>query len=417
MHDQAKHSFLGMGGPRMLRNGELWYTMRTYRTTATSIFYGTWRRLLTGDRQHCREALWSDGGGWRVGRWRVRAFGPRTLGKRVGMRAKRYMSDANYTYIGTVTSAKLYKSVVGIRQPKVAAETTWAAKVQRNAAVLSHLKKVRSGPYRDQFANRLQDAIALAEHNWSYFSTSAHEIPEHRRRSPTQLGLDMRRDGLLPRKRAPEAAETPAQTRWQASAAAAPPPIKQRMRLLADAGGVSRGSGVPVSTPFGGHQPKTVEEFKQRPVVVGSFVLTRAHAQDRIERASLKLSRLRAWIWKVLHIYRAGSKLPPNLSCIETTDSTVYECHLYVPTSGTSWQSPVKPVWDMQAETTFLSRAAAAGASSSVKEVHVPFTALLRPGDILGGGFVLTSSSYIPNIVRNFLEAETKENAGIARRS
>ena len=49
------------------------------------------------------------------------------------MRAKRYMSDnSEYQYVGTVTSWKVYQSVVK-NSPKVATKTTREATVTHNA--------------------------------------------------------------------------------------------------------------------------------------------------------------------------------------------------------------------------------------------------------------------------------------------
>jgi hypothetical protein len=326
------------------------------------------------------------------------------------MRAKRYMSDEDYTYIGTITSWKLYKSVVQSPRPKLAAETDREAKVQHNAEVLKSMRKVLDGLYRDQFVNRMDDAIALCEHNWEHFRASIAEIPASRRLVPSELFLKMVSDGTRRRPtgttrevlETAETAETSATAEWASrSSAAAPPPMRQRTHLLTAVAGISCGRSVQVAVPFGGHQPKTVDEFLSRPVAVGNFVLTKAQPQERIDRACGRLRRVPVWIWKVLHVYKPGERLPANVSCIERRDAPSYEAHLHRPSSGTSWASKVEPVWDMMAEVSFLST----GVPSDHRgpEIHVPFTALLRPEDLLGGGFLLTSARHVPNIVRTFL--------------
>ncbi len=81
------------------------------------------------------------------------------------MRAKRYMSDdSKYQYVGTVTSWKVFESVVK-NPPKVATKTTRQAKVTHNAKVLKELRKKLDGPFKDQFTGRLDGAIAVAGHN------------------------------------------------------------------------------------------------------------------------------------------------------------------------------------------------------------------------------------------------------------
>ena len=123
------------------------------------------------------------------------------------------------------------------------------------------------------------------------------------------------------------------------------------------------------------------------------------------------------WVWKVLYVYRLGEALPPKISCIVSRDAPSYECHLHAPSTGASWSSCcVHPVWNLQAETTFHSTRRASrtpgtsetlGAAPSADhhgpEMHVAFTALLRPEDVLGGGFILTSARHVPAIVHEFM--------------
>ena len=199
------------------------------------------------------------------------------------MRAKRYMSDGSeYQYVGTVTSWKVYKSVVN--DPlKVATKTTRSAKVTHNAKVLKEWRKVLDGPFKDQFAGRLDDAIAVAGHDWGHFSNSVGEIPAARRALPGQLAVKMLRAGKRQPKSsatATSATQTSAtsgtsvatpQPQWMA--AARPPPMRQRVHMMKEVNGFARGPGVQLAAAFGGHQPRTVEEFRLRPVAVGAFVV------------------------------------------------------------------------------------------------------------------------------------------------
>ena len=212
------------------------------------------------------------------------------------MRAKRYMSDdSEYQYVGTVTSWKVYKSVVN-DPPKVATKTTRSAKVTHNAKVLKELRKVLDGPFKDQFAGRLDDAIAVAGHNWEHFSNSIGEIPAARRALPAQLAVKMLRAGKRqPKSSATETSATSGtsvatpQPQWMA--AGRPPPMRQRVHMMKEVNGFARGPGVQLAAAFGGHQPRTVEEFRLRPVAVGAFVVTKAAPQARVEKHARNSAR------------------------------------------------------------------------------------------------------------------------------
>ena len=69
---------------------------------------------------------------------------------------------------------------------------------------------------------------------------------------------------------------------------------------------VKRGPQIPISTPYGGQQAATIEEFKKRPIEVGCFVFTRQAQHSRAAQECAKLSEMEFWLWKVLKIYEAG---------------------------------------------------------------------------------------------------------------
>ena len=192
--------------------------------------------------------------------------------------------------------------------------------------------------------------------------------------------------------------------------------MRQRVHMMQEVTGFARGPGIQVAAAFGGHQPKTVEEFRDRPVAVGAFVLTKAAPSSRVETACAKLCKMSVWVWKVLYVYRHEETLPANSSCIVRRDAPSYECHLHAPSTSTRWNCKVQPVGDLQAETTFLSTrrasrtpgtletlSAAPSADHLGPQMHVPFTGLLRPEWVLGGGFLLTSARHVPSIVHTFL--------------
>ena len=194
------------------------------------------------------------------------------------------------------------------------------------------------------------------------------------------------------------------------------------------------------STPYGCHLAATIEEFKKRPIEVGCFVFTRQAQHSRAAQECAKLSEIVFWLWKVLRIYQAGhsrchccpkllrppaitnfgpmasrlgSPLPHNALNIISRPSASYECHLYTTRAGRNWaSSPVRPVWDLQSEQQFVltqpereqirqNWGQLLGTGGPI--IHVPLTAMLRPENILGGGFNLTASQFVPSTVQKFL--------------
>jgi hypothetical protein len=351
----------------------------------------------------------------------VEADGPG--GPRVGMWAKRFMSDPTYAYIGTITSWSLYKSVIGGSLPKLAAETDKEAKLKRNDEVRKALVKLAEGEFRSVYAHRLGDALALCRHDWEHFRTSRGEIPARRRELPIQLYQRMVADAKRRKRTTPQTTttSTPSETAvtsetstWlETTLQTPPPPMRQRMHLLAEVNGCVAGRGIEVTAAYGGRQPETVDEFVRRPIAAGSFVLTEPEVGiGRLGRSCTKLGRMQLWIWKVLQVYRPGAKLPANINCVGVRTEVTYECHLHVPDEGVSWANPVRPVWDLQAETTFLATPAEVAArAQSFGDVgpalHVPLTALLRRANILGGGFLLTSTRRVPPIVKTFIASRS----------
>jgi hypothetical protein len=232
----------------------------------------------------------------------------------VGMWAKQFMSSSTYQYMGTITTFKLYKAVVKGTLPKYATETDKEARIAHNTKVLKDLKSLATGKFRDQFAHRLQDAIALCEHNWGHFAGSAGKIPAERLQVPAELFLRMHQAGKRSRPGVAVTTENPAATLpgqvgdWlEAGLGSRPPPLKQRPHQLAIVNGLRRGPDVEMATAYGGAQPTSLAEFRERPITVGGFVLTHSDPSNgRVQSHCQKATKMKFWTWKVLQVYNPG---------------------------------------------------------------------------------------------------------------
>ena len=86
---------------------------------------------------------------------------------KVELWAKEFMTSQTYSYVGTMTSWKLYKAVAQTQLPKLAPDTQTVAKEQSRAKGLKELTRLQTGPYREQFTReRLADAKAICEKRW-----------------------------------------------------------------------------------------------------------------------------------------------------------------------------------------------------------------------------------------------------------
>ena len=230
----------------------------------------------------------------------------------VGMWAKQFMSSSTYTYVGTITTYKLYKSIVKGR-PRLATETNKDARITHNSKILNQLRSLATGKFRDQFAHRLHDAIALCEHNWGHFADSIGKTPAERLEVPFELFLRVYQDGKR-RRPGVVTTETPAATLpaqvgdWlEAGLGSRPPPLKQRPHQLAIVNGLRRGPDVEMATAYGGAQPTSLAEFRERPITVGGFVLTHSDpSSGRVQSHCQKATKMKFWTWKVLQVYNPG---------------------------------------------------------------------------------------------------------------
>ena len=93
-------------------------------------------------------------------------------------------------------------------------------------------------------------------------------------------------------------------------------------------------------------------------------------------------------------------------------DTTTYEAQLYVAMDPESKSSIFKALWDKMAEAHFLKtpkekenmtgrdRAEDPGAP----KILVPLMAMLRPDNIVVGGFMLTDTQRLPKVVRRVMK-------------
>ena len=328
---------------------------------------------------------------------------------RVGLWVKQYMSDPTYDYVGTLTTGKLFDAVVRDSTPGVLATSGSGQKRKREEAVLDRLRRVARGEFKEQFsAERLADAIAMCQRDWSHFASSCGAMPSdgHRQWLPHGLAAKMRADGKrsvvvhgVPGGRggSPVSAES-----FDASPDVAPPPMNQFAHALSKSARLARAPDVAL-VASAGRAARSDEEFVRAPVATGCCVVTRAAPKSPLGRASRRLASLPFWVWRVLRVFDPGSALPANRHMARAVDPT-YEAHLHCPVAGVAMTTPMRPCWDLQSGHVFLatpsekhahrerSRGSSGGPAQKRKRspepeaVHVPLTAFLRPANLVGGG-------------------------------
>lgn len=350
--------------------------------------------------------------------------------RRVGLWAKRYMSDpdSDLRYLGTMTTAELFATVVGDRRPPPLQETTKSQKLEVETGAMKHFKKVINGPFNEQLsAERLADAMALCARNYAHFAEASGQMPADGSRQwlPSQLGAALRQAGKRGGPIQLPSTESPHGT--AAASLLARCVIKGRLRKharqlahsLADAHGLRRGRGTETVARYG-TLPKTEQEFQARRPAVGGFAATPPAAHSHFVRSHPELADAPFWVWRILKTYQSGDAFPVEVSGQAVAAELTYEAQLYKPTAGGKFE----PLWDVMPIAAFLRtgkekakrrlrRLRAHGViSKSVKKVKAPLVAYLRDGNVIGGGFALTSKQKVSNRARRHLHALGIPEAG-----
>ena len=68
-------------------------------------------------------------------------------------------------------------------------------------------------------------------------------------------------------------------------------------------------AGVPVKKVVA-QKILTLDEFKKRPVTLGSFVITRTAPSGKWNKQNPKLAELAFWMWHVIRVIRPGEAIP-----------------------------------------------------------------------------------------------------------
>ena len=342
----------------------------------------------------------------------IRLEEPDAAGNRVGLWAKQYMSTPSYQYVGTLTTVDMYKSVTQNRQPEMQARSSSEHKsTSRNAALLSDFESLTKGLFAEQFsAERLADAMALCREDWKHFahSTGAYPADGRRQWTPVQLAVCMLNHGQRGQQVAPSSATT-IPSAWITEVEARP--MRQRYHVFASNCGVRRGNNVNISAASAKTQPKTESELRSRPILAGTFVITLPAPSSTLARQCRRLHTAPFWLWKVLRVLTPGDTLPPNTRHMTATDTTTYEAQVYAAAQPDSANSPFGPLWDKMAEAHFLKTVQEKqGRPKPVRreepqspKMHVPLIGMLRPENILLGGFMLTGTQRLSQVVRNAL--------------
>jgi hypothetical protein len=169
--------------------------------------------------------------------------------RRVGLWAKQFMSDPDdkMKYLGTLTTSRLYRSVVEDSLPVLAPLTSRVAKVSKERDRLKAAHKLSAGKFCAQFTPaRMADTIAMLSHDWASFRSAPrrglwdlpHQLAERMGRTPGAVGAA----GAV------EAIDPPAPLPFaDVLQLGAPGPMRQVAHGLANACGIIRGPGVAVS--------------------------------------------------------------------------------------------------------------------------------------------------------------------------
>lgn len=179
----------------------------------------------------------------------------------------------------------------------------------------------------------------------------------------------------------------------------------------------------------------TPDDFVRARVFVGNFVITRAASKCELSRANPRLRGLPFWVFLVRHHTPPGEQLSHNTRKVGSMATDVYESQLYAPAGQSSdmrsclvglYHATAPKEFLLTAEEKIQKRRRDQGIETPEEkrrrkerrrhddEVHgprlppqgpmqVPVVAFLRPENLIGGGFFVTSSGRIPGYVLTYL--------------
>jgi hypothetical protein len=87
----------------------------------------------------------------------------------------------------------------------------------------------------------------------------------------------------------------------------------------------------------------TLDEFKKRPVTLGSFVITRTAPSGKWNKQNPKLAELAFWMWCVIRVIRPGEAIPGKKN--KLAETFVYDAHLHQPKKGRTGSGSWSPLF------------------------------------------------------------------------
>jgi hypothetical protein len=87
----------------------------------------------------------------------------------------------------------------------------------------------------------------------------------------------------------------------------------------------------------------TLDEFKKRPVTLGSFVITRTAPSGKWNKQNPKLAELAFWMWCVIRVIKPGEAIPGKKN--KLAETFVYDAHLHQPKKGRTGSGSWSPLF------------------------------------------------------------------------
>ena len=381
---------------------------------------------------------------------------------RVGLWGKAYMTSVKYVYLGTIMTKQSFDAVTHGRPPPMQAREVAECKTSREEKCIKALRRVSAGDYSKQFPpERVADAIAMCQRDWGHFRQSKGAMPPNLQWLPSELAAELRRLGL--RHAVNEVPDVPAVLAEQEHADifmnplvdADPPVLRQYQHAAADVYGFKQGEQT-VKAHYPAKAPSD-EDFCRRTIYQGCFVITRPAVSSHWAKISPRLRSINFWLWQIVRVHPPGASLPGTP---KTFTSWVYEGHLFHPTDESKERGRWQQTWDRvgpqlltteaekekhakkkkkktskhlrqrlhrllhpyskkskdakrKDEERALAKAEANNAVVAAKEsepLFVPLRSYLRPDNIIGGGFLRTSTGLVPRYVISYWERHCRND-------